>query len=100
MLLLLLDTGSRAFGVCNSLLNVYIEDIAAWCNIDFENESANPLVNGVSLYLNNEEVTELIIPEGVTSIGDYAFYNCSGLTSVVIGNGVTSIGNYAFYSCW
>ena len=49
---------------------------------------------------------EVVIPESVehegtaysvTSIGDYAFCNCSGLTSVTIGNGVTSIGYYAFY---
>ena len=35
----------------------------------------------------------------MTSIGDYAFYGCSGLTSVTIGSGVTSIGNRAFSSC-
>ncbi len=35
----------------------------------------------------------------VTSIGDYAFYGCTGLTSVSIGNSVTSIGDYAFYGC-
>lgn len=35
----------------------------------------------------------------VTSIGDRAFYNCSGLTSVTIGNSVTSIGSEAFYDC-
>ena len=39
------------------------------------------------------------IPDSVTSIGDYAFYNCSGLTSVTIPNSVTSIGNYAFSGC-
>ena len=41
----------------------------------------------------------LTIPNSVTSIGTYAFYNCSGLTSVTIGNSVTSIGSYAFYYC-
>ena len=35
----------------------------------------------------------------VTSIGDYAFYNCSGLTSITISEGVTSIGDYTFSSC-
>jgi len=41
----------------------------------------------------------VIIPDGVTSIGDYAFYDCTGLTSVTIPNSVTSIGDYAFYDC-
>ena len=44
-------------------------------------------------------VSEIIIPNYVTSIGKSAFSGCSGLTSVTIGNGVTSIGNYAFRSC-
>ena len=40
-----------------------------------------------------------VIPTDVTSIGDYAFYHCSGLTSRTIPNSVTSIGDYAFYQC-
>ena len=42
---------------------------------------------------------DLIIPDSVTSIGDGAFYQCSKLTSLTFGNGVTSIGNNAFSSC-
>ena len=44
-------------------------------------------------------LTSVIIPNSVTSIGDYAFFRCSGLTSVTIGNSVTSIGDYAFAYC-
>ena len=44
-------------------------------------------------------LTSITLPNSVTSIGMYAFQNCTGLTSVVIGNSVTSIGNYAFKYC-
>jgi uncharacterized repeat protein (TIGR02543 family) len=45
-------------------------------------------------------LTSLTIPEGVTSIGDYAFYGCTGLTSITIPGAVTSIGEYAYgYYC-
>lgn len=49
---------------------------------------------------NGNEITELVIPEGVTSIGDYAFRACTGLTSVTIPSSVTSIGNNVFYDCY
>ena len=41
----------------------------------------------------------MTIPNSVTSIGNYAFYGCSGLTSLTIPNSVTSIGSSAFYGC-
>ena len=44
-------------------------------------------------------LTSVVIPEGVTSIGDWAFNGCSSLTSVVIPEGVTSINDGAFYDC-
>ena len=44
-------------------------------------------------------LTNLIIPDGVTSIGNSAFYNCSSLTSVKIPDGVTSIGDATFRNC-
>lgn len=44
-------------------------------------------------------LTSMTIPEGVTSIGGYAFFGCSSLTSVLIPNGVTSVGSSAFQGC-
>ena len=91
--------GNAAFDYCSSLTRVDITDLSAWCRIDFSSSYANPLCNGAKLYLNNSEVTELIIPLDVTEIKNYAFCYCDSLTSVTIGNSVTSIGNYAFYDC-
>ena len=54
---------------------------------------------GANLYLDGNLVTELIIPDSVTSIGSYTFYGCTGLTSVVIGDRVKDIGYEAFCGC-
>ena len=90
--------GESAFEDC-WLTSVYITDIGAWCNILFNGDFANPLYYAHNLYLNNELVTELVIPSTVTKIKDYAFYGCSSLTSGVIPNSVTSIGQKAFDGC-
>ena len=91
--------GNYAFDGCSSLTSVYITDIETWCNISFGNYSANPLYYAKNLYLNNELVTELTIPNTVTEIKSYAFAYCDSLTSVEIPDSVTSIGNYAFDGC-
>lgn len=90
--------GDSAFDGCNNLTSVYITDIAKWCTINFGAEG-NPLIYAHNLYLNGELVTELVIPDSVTSIEAYAFSGYSSLTSVTIGNSVTTIGGYAFYGC-
>ena len=46
-----------------------------------------------------DSVKAIVIEDGITSIGDYAFWNCTGLTSISIPNNVTSIGSSAFESC-
>ncbi len=91
--------GDRAFYGCSGLTDVYITDISAWCNINFGNSSSNPLYCADNLYLNGELITELVIPEGVTSIPNYAFYGWKGLTSVTIPDSITSIGYSAFFGC-
>ena len=94
--------GDGAFKNCTGLTKVNISDIAAWCNIKFSSvysSSCNPLYYAHHLYINGEEVKDLVIPDGIASINNYAFYGCSGLTSVTIPNSVTAIGWSAFSGC-
>ncbi|MBO5466872.1 MAG: leucine-rich repeat domain-containing protein [Prevotella sp.] len=91
--------GEYAFDGCSSLTSVHILDIAAWCNIKFDSYTSNPLCYAEHLYMNGKEITELKIPDGVTSIGNYAFSDCRSLTSITIPDGVTRIGDYTFYYC-
>lgn len=85
-----------AFSACTSLKAVYITDLAAWCNIDFERF---PLIYAEKLYLNGELVTDLVIPEGITEIKAYTFWGCKSLRTVTVPESVTSIGEFAFNSC-
>ncbi len=90
--------GSNAFWDCTGLTEVNITDLSAWCKIDF-GYNANPLYYAKKLKLNGTEIKDLVIPNDITEIKNYAFYNCRGLTSVTLGNSVTSIGEDAFQNC-
>ena len=89
----------QAFDHCSNLIDVYINDLAAWCKMSVAGLKANPLFYAHNLHVNGELITDLIIPDGVTSIRDYAFRNCTNLTSVTIPDSVTSIGKWAFSGC-
>lgn len=95
--------GMNAFGDyangCSRLSSVNISDLTAWCNISFEFYTSNPLVWGHHLYLNGQEITKLIIPEGVTRIRDYTFWGCEHFNSIVISGSVRTIGDSAFRGC-
>lgn len=93
------NIGYEAFKGCSSLTSVYITDIEAWLNVSFNYAEAHPCNNGADLYLNGEKLTELVIPDTVTKINEYAFYNCDSLTNVTVGASVTTIGRYAFSAC-
>ena len=92
--------GSSAFENCGGI-NIHITDMAAWCNMDGLDNLMYLGWFGVGrrLYLNNELITNLVIPDGVTTIGEYAFSGYSNLTSITIPESVTSIGKSAFYKC-
>ena len=87
--------GNNVFFNCYDLNAVHISDLEAWCNIQFDGD----FFSRYHLYLNDKEITNLIIPESVTSIGNYAFAKCYRLISITIPSGVTNIGDYAFWFC-
>jgi hypothetical protein len=115
--------GSKAFYLCDSIISVtipesvttigydslyrgglrtiyYEGDIADWCSVIIENPYA--IYNGnTDLYINGKLVAgDIVIPDGVTSIGQYAFAYRENITSITIPDSVTDIGNEAFRACY
>ncbi|MBR4892957.1 MAG: leucine-rich repeat protein [Clostridia bacterium] len=93
------NIGTYAFSNCSALEKIYITDLLAWFNIDFESITANPLCNGGDLIINDEILTNLVVPENATEIKDYVFYKCTSLKNITLSSKVTHIGTYAFYGC-
>ena len=110
--------GNAAFYYCTGLTSVNIPNsVTAIGNLAFNGCSALESIevgNGNSTYDSRNNCNAIIetatnkllfgckntiIPNSVTTIGNNAFYNCTGLTSVTIPNSVTAIGDYAFYNC-
>ena len=117
-----LSIGKSAFSGCNNLSRVEVSSIYRWLNGTYGNIASNPLYTGAHLYINNQEVTSITIPNDITFINaytfadfehlksvtmhnamtrieSYAFYGCSGLTSVNLGTSIKTIGEYAFKNC-
>ncbi len=84
--------GDYAFYNCNSLTKAEFASIGSLCETSFGNEYANPLYYAQHLYIKGTEITNLEIPDSVTSFSDCTFCNCSYLTSVIIGSSVKSVG--------
>ena len=91
--------GVSAFDYCRSLKEVYICDIAKWCEINFGDSQANPLCYAKDFYLSGEKVIDLVIPDGIKNIGDYAFMSYNSLAKVVLPDSLTEIGAWAFCGC-
>ena len=81
------------------LQNVEFASVESLCSIKFEHWDANPLFFAQELHIKGEPIVNLIIPETIQSIGDYAFYGCTSIKSATISNSVKSIGEAAFAGC-
>lgn len=113
--------GYDAFTNCDSLKRVITRSIESWCSIDFANSNSNPISKTNRLYkpitvnkrtVGNKKmqtaaisipvsslIKNLVIPNSVKSISNYAFYNCDSLYSVAFPDELTNIGDNAFNGC-
>ena len=88
------------FGARAKPMELHISDLSAWCNIEFADEVANPLAEGLTkLYVDNKQITELIIPEDVEVIKDYVLSGNNHFTSIHIPASVKSISSTALRGC-
>jgi len=90
---------SGAFSGCTGLEQIHISGLEQWCAIEFDGASANPLSQAGQLYVDGQPLTRFVIPEGVTAVGAYAFYEYEPLTGVTMPEGLETVGEYAFYGC-
>ena len=134
--------GSNAFSSCEGLTRISINSVINYSGTDnflnctnlkrIDVESleeylkmtgyGNPFKNGADMYIDGEKVTDIVIPESVTSFAGYPFYGCTsikfvkfhdgfksipgtcfaectGLETVILNEGITSIGSNAFANC-
>ena len=91
--------GSTAFINKNYLSDLYINDLSSFCKINFiEHNSSVFNVWSTNLYVNNTQVTNVIIPSDVTELKAYTFYEAKNITGVTIPPTVTSIHGISTFS--
>ena len=91
--------GGSAFYQCYNLIKADFASIENLCYIQMSNTYSNPLNYAQHLFINGREVSNVIIPDSVQYVSQYAFRKCISLISVIIGNGVVNIGDEAFRIC-
>jgi len=88
-----------AFLYSYNMNSVHINNIEKWNNIEFEDGMASPLYYAQNLYVQDTLMTKLVLPEGITSIGNYNYSNAKCLTMLVLPSSLESLGEYSFGGC-
>ena len=96
-LLMGLSANAKRAGTCGPDLRWYLTDNGV-LTISGKGEMNDYSFDNRSPW-SKSDIKRIIIGDGVTTIGEFAFNNCSTLTSVTIPNSVTEIGDYAFSGC-
>ena len=117
--------GEQAFNGCTGLEEVHLTDLTSWLYVSldqgFYSIQSNPFYTGAKMYIGNQLVEDVMIPEDITIIGDQlrnyrhmttlkfhnrverikdgAFAGCIGLKKVELPEGITKISRQLFYGC-
>ena len=97
---LVVTTGNKKYhSVNNCIIETETKKLIIGCKTSIIPLDDSVTSIGNYAFYNCSGLKSVTIPDSVTSIGNSAFEDCSGLTSVTIGNSVTSIGDWAFSGC-
>ena len=93
--------GRCVFYGCSDLTAVHISELSSWFKIIFEDMYANPMYNSSKevTYVNDMELTDLTIPDSITSIPEYTFRGCTSLRRLTIPESCKTVPKYAFRNC-
>lgn len=89
----------NTFDYNKSIGRLNIPNLDVWMNIYFENEEANPMGISDAVFLNGTELTELVIPKGITEIKPNVFFGCKSLKSLTLNDELLTVGTCAFARC-
>ena len=78
-------------------LKVYISDLAAWCKVKREGDRREGSI--AEIYLNGEPLKTVVIPDDMTELDDFFFWNYKGIKQVIIPDNVSKLGKAVFYGC-
>ncbi len=89
--------GESAFDGCVGLTKACFSSVQHVCNIERVNNKSNPLYYAKHLFINGEEIRDVVVPGNVETIKSWAFEGCTSFTSIKIESGVKNIEQSAFY---
>ena len=88
-----------AFTECTALETIHVKNLSSYLKIYFSDYMANPMYYANHLFVNDQEVEDLIIPDDIETLQPGAFYGCTNLKSIKFSDKLYYIGNHAFENC-
>lgn len=91
--------GAGAFDGCTALTKAASSSLPTWMNIDFADAKANPLSAAGHLFINGTEITDLTLPDSLSTVKPYSFYGATGIKTLKATADNLSTGAYSFAAC-